>query len=59
MAAYPAKTKRSEVLVSFIESLNTNKNVLVTAEEVFDTMSVCFAAEEANKGGQIVNIEYL
>ena len=59
MAAYPAKTKRSAALVSFIESLNTDKNVLVTDEEVFDTMSVCLAAEEANKTGQVVDIEYL
>ena len=59
-ASYPAKIERSGALISFIDSLSKfDKKVLVSDEEVFDTMSVCLAAEEAVKTGQIINIEYL
>ena len=36
-----------------------NKKPIVTAEDVFDTTSICLAAEQAVKIGQKVNIEYL
>ena len=59
-ADYPAKTKRDGALISYLDSLiNFNENALVSDEEVFDTMSVCLAAEEAMKTGKIVEIEYL
>ena len=57
---YPAKTKRDEALISFLNSIiDTNKNSLVSEKEVFDSMSICLSAEQAIKTGQIVDIEYL
>ncbi len=59
-AIYPAKTMRSEALISFINSLvQTDQNVLVTEAEVFDVMSVCLAAEQAVNLENSVIIEYL
>jgi len=59
-ANYPAKTERSRALISFLESLsNFKKDALISDEEVFNTMSVCLAAEEAVKTNRIINIEYL
>ena len=58
--AYPAKTERSGALISFLDSLsNFDKNALISDEEVFNTMSVCLAAEQAVKTGRVINIEYL
>tara|TARA_Y100000768_G_scaffold63599_1_gene43727 strand:- start:30197 stop:31213 length:1017 start_codon:yes stop_codon:yes gene_type:complete len=60
LSEYPAKTRRSKVLVSFINSLiNENEDPLVTDEEVFNTTSICLAAEQSVKTGKIINIEYL
>ncbi len=57
---YPAKTKRDGALISFLNSLiNLGHNALVSDVETFETMSVCLAAEEAVKTGQIIDIEYL
>tara|TARA_B100001093_G_C26799103_1_gene1002527 strand:- start:284 stop:1303 length:1020 start_codon:yes stop_codon:yes gene_type:complete len=57
---YPAKTKRDGTLISFLNSLmNFDENPLVPEKEVFDTMSICFGAEQSIKTGQIVDIEYL
>ena len=59
-AIYPAKTMRSEALISFISSLVQNdQNTLVTETEVFDVMSVCLAAEQAVNSENSVIIEYL
>ena len=57
---YPAKTQRDGALVSFIKSLkSSSEKPLISQQEVLDTMSVCFAAEEAVKTGKIVEIQYL
>lgn len=57
---YPAKTKRDGTLISFLESLiNFDKNAMVSETEVFNTMSVCLAAEQSVKTGKIVKIDYL
>ena len=57
---YPAKTKRDGALISFLDSLvNFDKKAMVSETEVFDTMSVCLAAEQAVKTGKMVEIDYL
>ena len=57
---YPAKNKRKAALISFIDSLiNINKSAMISEKEVFNTMSVCFAAEQAVKSGTIIEIDYL
>jgi predicted dehydrogenase len=57
---YPAKTKRDGALISFLDSLvNFDKKAMVSEMEVFDTMSVCLAAEQAVKTGKLVEIDYL
>jgi predicted dehydrogenase len=57
---YPAKSKREGALISFIESLtNANKSAMISQTEVFNTMSVCFAAEKSIKTGKAVEIDYL
>ena len=57
---YPAKNKRKAALISFIDSLiNINKSAMISEKEVFNTMSVCFAAEQAVKSGRIIEIDYL
>lgn len=57
---YPAKSKREGALISFIESLiNTNKSAMISETEVFNTMSVCLAAEKSIKTGKAVEIDYL
>ena len=57
---YPAKTKRDGTLISFLDSLiNFDKKVMVSEMEVFDTMSVCLAAEQAVRTGEVVEIDYL
>lgn len=59
-ADYPAKKERNKVLISFIDTLlNLNKNVLVSDNEVFNTLSICLAAEQSSQTGKNVNIEYL
>ena len=59
-ADYPAKTKRDGALISFLDSLiDFSKNAMVKEDEVFDTMSICLAAEQAVRTGQIIDIEYL
>ena len=57
---YPAKTKRDGALISFLDSLiDFSKNAMVKEKEVFDTMSICLAAEQAVQTGQVIDIEYL
>jgi len=57
---YPEKEARENVIHSFVDSiLNDSLTSLVPQQDVYDVMSVCFAAEEAMNTGQTVNIEYL
>lgn len=57
---YPAKDRRALAVTSFVESiLDADRSPLVGAEDVFDAMSVCFAAEKAVTEGGPVTIEYL
>ncbi len=59
-ASYPAKNLRGEALVSYVNSLiNPEIKSLVSKSDVFDVMSICFAAQEAVKSRDTIRIEYL
>ena len=52
-SAYPGAHK-SELVYNFVQSLLGEAPALVSSEEVFDTMSVCLAAEQAIASGKPV-----
>jgi predicted dehydrogenase len=57
---YPAKETRGDVLRSFLDVLSgSSKTPMVSEEDVFNTMSVCFAAEESIRSGRPMKVEYL
>lgn len=57
---YPEKEVREKVIHSFVDSiLDSSIRPLVSHLNVYDVMSVCFAAEEAMNTGNSINIEYL
>ena len=59
-ASYPAKTLRDQALISFVNSLLYPKQkAIVSKNDVFNVMSICFAAEQAVKSGDTMTIEYL
>ena len=43
----------------FVESIVSGRAPLVTLEDVFQSMSVCFAIEQARDQGGAVEVEYL
>jgi predicted dehydrogenase len=57
-AAYPG-CKKGELLGDFLDGLVRNRPAEVTAEDVFRTMSVCFAIEESARKGAPVTVEYI
>ena len=57
---YPGREFRGQVISSFVDSiLDPRTRPLVTEKDVFTTMAICFAAEEAVQGGYPVTVEYL
>lgn len=57
---YPAKNSRSQVLKNFLKNVINNSNqMLVNSSEIFDVMSICFAAEKSMKTGKKIKINYL
>ena len=57
---YPEKKVREKVIHSFVDSiLDPSISPLVSYQDVYDVMSVCFAAEEAMNSGKSISIEYL
>lgn len=57
---YPEKEAREKVIHSFVDSILDDSLIpLVPQNDVYNVMSVCFAAEEAMKTGQNTIIEYL
>ena len=57
---YPEKESREKVIHSFVDSiLNPSITPLVPQQDVYDVMSVCFAAEKAMNTGESISIEYL
>lgn len=56
---YPGEDK-GDVIYSFVDSiLNTGSKAIVPLEDVFNTMSVCFAAEESIRQNNCVTVEYI
>jgi len=56
---YPGQEK-GDIIHSFIQSiLHSNTEAIVTSDDVFTTMSVCFAAEKAIKDGRPTTIQYV
>jgi len=55
---YPGVHKAA-LIPSFLDSILGQERALVTEEDVFRTLSVCFAIERAHREGVLVNVEYL
>jgi predicted dehydrogenase len=55
---YPGRQQR-RILESFVEAIMTGTSPIVSSEDVFRCMSVCFAIEESVQAGRPVNVEYL
>ena len=57
---YPEKEVREKVIHSFVDSiLDPSITPIVPLQDVYDVMSVCFAAEEAMNTGNSISIKYL
>jgi predicted dehydrogenase len=57
---YPGIEERDKVITTFIDSILEHKpRAIVPAEDVFSTISVCFAAERAIKEEKAIEIEYI
>ena len=57
---YPQKESRENLIHTFIDSISNDLIVpLVSSQDVFDTMSVCFASEKAMSSGEKIIIEYM
>ena len=57
---YPEKKAREKVIHSFVDSiLDSSLTPLVPQQDVYDVMSVCFAAEEAMNAGNTIQVNYL
>ena len=57
---YPEKESRQKVIHSFIDSiLNPEALPIVPQQDVYNVMSVCFAAEDAIMTGKQIDINYL
>jgi len=57
---YPEKEARQKIIHSFVDSiLDHTIAPIVTDNDVYDVMSVCFAAEEAMNTGNTVKVNYL
>lgn len=57
---YPAVQEKPKVITSFIDSIiSPEKDPVVPMKDVFDTMSICFAAEKAVIENKQVVIEYI
>lgn len=58
--AYPARDEKHRLISSFVDAiLDGSRQPLVSEKDVFDTMSVCFAAEQSMREGKNVKIEYI
>ena len=51
--------EKNKIITTFIDSiLNSDEDSIVTANDVFNTMSVCFAADEAIQRERPLTISY-
>jgi len=57
---YPAVGEKAKVITTFIDSiLDSDAEAIVSTKDVFDTMSVCFAAEKAINEGMNVLVKFI
>lgn len=57
---YPAREHKGRLILSFVESIAEPSHAsLVSEEDVFNALSVCFAAIDSLQSGTVVRIEYL
>ncbi len=57
---YPGVKEKGQIIGSFIEAILTpTVKALVSTDDTFTTMSVCFAAEKAMTEGKPVQVEYI
>lgn len=57
-ADYPG-VQKGELIYSFVQSILGEGTAAVTNEDVFKTMSICFAIEEASKRSGHIKVEYI
>lgn len=57
-ADYPG-VQKGELIYSFVQSILGEGTAAVTNEDVFKTMSICFAIEEASKSSGHVKVKYI
>jgi len=56
---YPEKDSRKNLIHSFVNHILDDSNLpIVSEKDVYDVMSVCFAAEEAVKKGEKIDVNY-
>ena len=57
--AYPDKKNRKKVIRNFIDSIkNSNVKKIISHKEIFDLMSICFAADKSLKLNREIKINY-
>ncbi len=57
---YPGIEEKRKVITSFVNAvLDPEQSAIVSCDDTFSTMSVCFAAERAMTEGQPVQVEYI
>ena len=57
---YPDKLNRKKMIHNFIDHLyNKRIKQIITEKEIFDLMSICFAADDSLKQKKEVKIKYL
>jgi predicted dehydrogenase len=57
---YPAKTERGNTIRTFVDSIVNKKfPPIVTTDDIFNAMSICFAAERAMSTNITTKIEYV
>jgi predicted dehydrogenase len=57
-SAYPGAAK-GDLIFNFIDSIINNTTPEVSTDDVFNTMSVCFAIERAVETKQMIAVNYL
>jgi predicted dehydrogenase len=56
--AYPG-TRKGDLLADFVSSIIQDKPAEVSCDDVFNSMSVCFAVEESMNTGKPVKVDYI
>jgi len=57
---YPGIEEKGSIITSFVEAImDPKENAIVSCDDTFETMSVCFAAERAMTEGKPVRVEYI